>query len=345
MASNRLAPEWEQQDAVILIWPHSNSDWIGQLSSIEKTYIELSRYISRNQKLILIAYNENHHHHIENILSKHNIQQENIILLDIATDDTWVRDFGPIYVMSNSALVIFNFTFNAWGEKYTYDHDNAFNKLYKEKIINSVTINDIDFILEGGNLEVNNQSLLMCSSSCFKRKNNKNNLNIKSIQTDFHKWFGCDNILWIDDVILAGDDTDGHIDTLVRFCKDDVIVYSAPGHHADPNNECLLSLDRQVKMLRKNESSIGEIIPLPCPQPIFHDGNQLPATYANFLITNKYVFVPVFNDKQDISALKIMEQLFPSREIIDIESNALIQQYGGIHCATMQIPQGSLAVD
>ena len=122
MALYHLAPEWARQDAVILIWPHSNSDWIDQLSAIEKTYLELSRYISRHQNLILIVYNEAHHHYIEDLLSKHSIGLENIILLDIATDDTWVRDFGPIYVESNKAFTMLNFIFDAWGEKYTHDN-------------------------------------------------------------------------------------------------------------------------------------------------------------------------------------------------------------------------------
>ncbi len=123
-------------------------------------------------------------------------------------------------------------------------------------------------------LETNSQSLLLSSSSCFKRKTTKKHTNIKSIQTNLHEWFGCENVLWINDVILAGDDTGGHIDTLVRFCKDDAVVYSAQGHHADPNNEHLQSLERQVKIFHNNESSISEIVPLPCPLPIFKNSNQ-----------------------------------------------------------------------
>lgn len=345
MAPYRLAPEWARQDAVILIWPHPNSDWLEQLNAIEKTYVELSRYISRYQKLVLITYNEAHQQNIEDLLSKHCVEQENIIFLDITTDDTWVRDFGPIYVESNNDLKMLNFTFNAWGGKYSHQHDNAFNSIFKQKINNHITSLDIDFVLEGGNLEVNSQSVLLSSSSCFKRSTTEILINTEFIETKFHEWFGCEKTLWINDVVLAGDDTGGHIDTLVRFCKDDVIAYTAQGHHADPNSEHLQTLEHQIKMLHNDEPSISEIVPLPCPLPIFKNSNQLPATYANFLITNKQVFVPVFNDKQDNNSLKIIDDLFPSREIIDIESNALIQQYGGIHCATMQIPHGSLSVD
>ncbi len=350
MASNHLAPEWARQDAVILIWPHSNSDWIDQLSVIEQTYLELSRYISRHQRLFLIAYNEAHHHYLDNLLSIHNIQKTNVIILDIMTDDTWVRDFGPIYVASNNGMTMLNFTFNAWGEKYSHTNDNAFNQNFKQKIKNHVADINIDFILEGGNLEINSQSLMLSSSTCFKRRSktkhtNEKPIDLESIQAKYNEWFGCEEIFWVNNVILAGDDTDGHIDTLVRFCNNDVIAYSGIGHHADPNNQSLQSLAHQVQLFYTQQSNILETVPLPCPQPIFKNNQQLPATYANFLITNQHVFVPVFNDPQDIKALKILDDLFPSREIIDIESNSLIEQYGGIHCATMQIPCGALSIE
>lgn len=343
MASYRLAPEWARQDAVILIWPHSRSDWIDQLDAIENTYLELSRYISRHQNLILVAYDEAHQQKIETVLSKHSINQNNIIFLVIATNDTWVRDFGPIYVEANYTKKMLNFTFDAWGGKYSHTLDNEFNQVFKQKINGHTSCLDIDFVLEGGNLEINDQSILLSASSCFKRETIKKTINIENIESKFNAWFGCNKILWINDVQIIGDDTGGHIDTLVRFCKNDVIAYSAQGHHTDSNNECLQHLEHQVKFFKKSESCIAEIVPLPSPAPIFKAHKQLPATYTNFLITNKYVFVPVFNDKQDNFALRIIDDLFPSREIIDIESKTLIQQYGGIHCATMQIPHGTLS--
>ena len=342
MVSYRLAPEWARQDAIVMIWPHPNSDWVDELNAIEKTYLELSRYISRHQNLILIAYNDSHQHCIEALLSRHSIKQHNITFLTIITNDTWVRDFGPIFVASNNDMTMLNFAFNAWGEKYPYDHDNAFNDSFKQKISYLKSSLDIDFILEAGNLDINSQRLLLSSSNCFQHNTTSKPVDLEVIQTKLQEWFGCDKVLWIDNVVLEGDDTGGHIDTLVRFCKDDVVAYTAQGHHSDPNYDRLKHLEQQVKILCNNEIGISEMVPLPSPQPIFKNNHQLPASYANFLITNEHVFVPVFNDKQDHHALNLMDELFPSREIIDIESNALIQQYGGIHCATMQIPYGSL---
>ena len=140
--------------------------------------------------------------------------------------------------------------------------------------------------------------------------------------------------------MLAGDDTDGHIDNLVRFCNEDLIVYSAIGHKSDQNSNALQSLKTQLNALAKRNNK--EIVPLPLPTPIISNKHQLPASYTNFLISNNYVFVPVFNDINDNHTLKLLDECFPEKDIIEIESNALIQQFGGIHCASMQIPQGLL---
>ncbi|QMU60951.1 MAG: agmatine deiminase [Gammaproteobacteria bacterium] len=342
MGSYRLAPEWARQNAVILVWPHCHSDWSNQLNEIEVTYTEMSRYIARHQKLILVAYDLAHVLHIQETLTQQEIEQKNVLIIPVPTNDTWVRDYGPITVKSDSELKFLDFGFDAWGGKYTHDHDDAFNQQFKFHLNNDISSQKINFILEGGNLEVNSKGVLLISSNCFKRRTSKLHAQFTTFERNFENWFGCNRVLWINDVALFGDDTDGHIDTLARYCGDDVVVYSASTHHSDPNNESLDSLNKQLNKIKRNDSSISELIPLPLPTPIFNNGSQLPATYTNFLITNEYVLVPVFNDKQDTHALKTIDTLFPSREIIDIESNTLIQQFGGIHCATMQIPEGCL---
>lgn len=358
MGSYRIAPEWARQAAVILIWPHSNSDWKSQLDEIEKTYIELSRYISRHQKLILVAYDQTQMQHIQDTLTNHCIHKDNILIIDIPTNDTWVRDFGPIFVKSENEAenepenesALLDFEFNAWGDKFEHDYDNQFNQAFKQSLKLDSPLQDIKFVFEAGNLEVNSKNTLLISSTCFNRSSmmsskdlgKDHDKDLASLELKFNQWFGCNQVLWIHNVKLKGDDTEGHIDTLARFCSDDVIAYCAAGHHADPNNDALNSLATQLKEVKRNNHAIAELVPLPCPQPIFHNGSQLPASYANFLITNHNIFVPVFSDKQDNHALKTLDDLFPSHEIIDIESNTLIKQYGGIHCATMQIPEGFL---
>jgi len=342
VGSYRLAPEWARQDAVILVWPHSNSDWNSQLNEIERTYIELSRYISRHQKLIIVAYDYAHIHHLQKTLNRNDIKLENIQIIDISTDDTWVRDFGPVFVKSEGESILLDFEFDAWGGKYIHEYDNLFNQTFKEKLNIHTLYHNVNFVLEAGNLEINSKGTALSSSACFNRELYTQNEPQSSLENKFEDWFGCNKVFWINDIKLVGDDTDGHIDTLARYCTDNIIAYSATGNNYDSNNDSLNSLANQLTIIKQNEPTILELVPLPLPKPIFNDGDQLPATYANFLVINEYVLVPVFNDKQDNYALKIIDDLFPSREIIDIESSALIQQFGGIHCATMQIPEGFL---
>ncbi len=342
MGSYRLAPEWARQDAVILVWPHSNSDWNKQLDAINHTYIELSRYITRHQKLLLVNHDSSHAVHIQNTLNQHSILQENIQFLTIPTNDTWVRDYGPVIVQSDNESALLDFEFDAWGNKYKHENDKQFNKYLKPQLNTHARYEKINFVLEAGNLEMNTKGTLLSSSTCFKRKSAEKYFDKSELEKNFEEWFGCNRVLWINDVVLNGDDTDGHIDTLVRYCSDDVMVHSAPSNHSHPDNDSLQLLIRQLEASKQSLLSSSEQVPLPVPKVIFNEGRQLPATYTNFLITNKYVFVPVFNDVQDNYVLKIFDELYPTHEIIDIESNALIQQYGGIHCATMQIPEGSL---
>ncbi|MEM7400869.1 MAG: agmatine deiminase family protein [Pseudomonadota bacterium] len=350
MTSYHLAPEWARQDAVILVWPSQHSDWAKQtnhadlLNNVEQTYLELTHYLSRHQIVFLITQNQDHKNIVETHLAQKNIAFTNIHFIEIPTNDTWVRDFGPIAVQSNKSEEIYkllDFNFDAWGEKYPYDKDNAFNQNFISSLDIKLSYEKVDFTLEAGNLEINSKGALLTSSTCFKRNLASQNLNRELLETKLHDWLGCSNVCWIDDVVLAGDDTDGHIDNLARFCDDTIITYSALGHDHEPNSHALQLLVEQLNSIAKNNAY--ELVPLTMPEPIIVNGVQLPASYTNFLISNEYVLVPVFNDKHDNNALKMIDDCFPSKEIVDIESNALIQQFGGIHCASMQIPQGFIA--
>ena len=348
MTSYQLAPEWARQDAVILVWPHQYSDWRKSendnlLDKIEKTYIELCHYIARNQKIVLVAYDQLHLEHIQIILLSNDISLENIIFIEIASNDTWVRDYGPICVQGKSGPVILNFNFDAWGGKYSHEKDHAFNPIFKKQLNLKPTLLDINFVLEAGNIEVNSIGCLLSSNDCYRRNHTKDDIDLSSLEKKFRKWFGCEKIFWINTIQLAGDDTDGHIDNLARFCTDEIIIYSSPNSSTDVNNISLTSLAEQLKIIKLQHLNNFELIPIQLPTPITNNSTQLPANYVNFLITNNYVLVPVFNDKHDNQALKIIDDCFPSHEIIDIDSTALIQQFGGIHCATMQIPYGFLS--
>lgn len=335
MTVNRIAPEWQQQDAVIIVWPHRHSDWRDCLDAIEKTHLELARHIGRHQRLILVAYNTAHVSHIRHQLEKHAINTANITFTTIPTNDIWVRDYGPLCIASGHILL--DFAFDGWGERYAYERDNAFSTKLMERLRLNAGHNRIDQVLEGGNVEINGRGEVLCSSSCLRR--NGADFDAITLEEKFTGWFGSSKTHWIDTAPLQGDDTDGHIDTLARFCGDDVIAHAAPGCGNDPNGE---TLERLIIQLRCLQSDGIDLVPLPLPAPIFLSGKPIPASYTNFLITNQSVLVPTFNDKQDEPTLKIFEELFPTRAIIAIDGNTLARQCGGIHCATLQLPKGTL---
>lgn len=337
MTPYSLAPEWERQDAVIVVWPHVNSDWSNNMVAIEHTYSQLCKVICKHQAIIIVAYDEIHKTHIKTILEPQ-MSLTKVIFTIIKTNDTWVRDYGPIVVSSGNQKRILNFSFDAWGKKYAYDKDNAFNEHLIKQLNTSIAYENIDFVLEAGNIEINSKGELLSSLTCFKRNSKSNYLNQAKIEEQLYSYFDIKHINWIDIVPLVGDDTDGHIDTLVRYCSDETIVYSSTNDKNNSNFASLNLLEKQLKVLNKN--NLLNIIPLELPTT-----NKLakkPASYANFLITNKAVLVPVFCSDEDDSALKLFDEIFPNHEIIDIESSTLITQLGGIHCATMQLPVGIL---
>ena len=339
MSPVTLAPEWERQDAMILVWPHANSDWSTHLASIEKTYCELAYRINASQQLIIIAYDLEHEAHIRDALSHYSVDEKKLLFISIATNDTWIRDYGPLCVKSDNGNKVLDFKFDAWGKKYAYEKDNALTTKLLERLNITAACEHIDFILEGGNIEVNAKHELLSSLRCFSRQNN---LDINQLEKNLHAWFGIQRVYWLDCGKLEGDDTDGHIDTLARFCADDVIVYSAANTTDDPNTKTLQALQQQLENIQHLNQHKFELIPLPVPEPIYHNNQQLPASYTNFTITNQQVLVPTFDDKQDDYALQTMQDIFPSREVIGINSVSMIQQFGGLHCATMHLPENTL---
>ena len=343
MSLNRLAPEWERQDAIIIVWPHTYSDWKSNLNVVEKTYLNLSNHISHKQRLIIVAQNQVHSSHILKCLKNKRINLDNIEIIIIPTNDTWIRDFGPIGVTSEAGNYLYDFKFDAWGQKYQYSLDNSFNKKFVKALNLKSKHIQIDHVLEAGNIEINGKGEIFASKSCFRRDIETAPVDFLDLENQFLDWFGATKTFWIDANPLIGDDTDGHIDNLIRYCHDDIVVYASKGHKNDANNNSITKLHKQLETIKLNHCNNLELVPLPLPDPIIKSEIQLPASYANFLITNHFVFAPVFNDKQDQYTLKLLDELFLTREIIEIDCTTLIQQYGGIHCATMQISEGLLA--
>ncbi len=313
------------------------------LEQIEPVYLQICKYVGRHQTIILIAYNDAHARDIRDKLSTAGISCGNVRFAIISTDDTWIRDYGPVCTQSGHRKFLLDFRFDGWGQKYNWQLDNALNANLVEDLRFSASYQSIDQILEAGNIEINALGELLCSRTCFERSHPLPDTGFAKLEKQLRHWLGCGKVHWLDQVQLAGDDTCGHVDTLARFCSNDIIAYSTSQNPKDVNHEALGRLSVQLSEINKLGCNRFELVPLPLPDPMFLNGQQLPAAYTNFLITNSCVLVPVFHDRRDDCTLKLMDELFPDREIVDIESSALIRQRGGLHCAAMQIPEGFIA--
>ncbi len=338
----RYLPEWAEQEAVLLAWPHKRTDWAGVMPEIEATYAELASKISRHQPVIIIAPDDS-------IIDK--IRQEGvkerILFIQLDTNDTWIRDYGPIAVVEPPGLVLNNYHFNAWGGKYPHELDNLVTeRLFgKDGMLpeNVRLVDHNDFVLEGGSIETNGHGLLLTTERCLLSANRNPGLSRGVIEQKLKSDLGVRSVIWLEHGYLTGDDTDGHIDTLARFCNERTIAYVQCTDPADPDFPGLFQMEQQLHKEVNNLGIGARLVPLPMPQPVLDErGTRLPATYANFLIINGAVMVPTYGCKNDGVALETIGGLFPEREVVGIDARVLIKQGGSIHCATMQLPKGSI---
>ncbi len=249
----------------------------------------------------------------------------NLYFIHYQTDDTWARDCSTISVIENGQIKLLDFTFNGWGGKFEATRDNAMSSHISD-------CSAIDYVLEGGAIESNGEGTLLTTSQCLKNPNRNPNLDIDAILKNV---LHVKKILYLNHGYLRGDDTDSHIDTLARFISKDTIMYLTC---KDKNDEHYEALHVMQKELQKTPY---KLIALPMTEPIYYQGERLPATYANFLMINGAVLVPIYNDTHDDEAIEIFKKSFPDREIIPIDCSVLIRQHGSLHCVSMHYPKGA----
>ncbi|WP_234697120.1 agmatine deiminase family protein [Nitrosophilus alvini] len=326
----RLPAEWERQRETLLVFPHDESDWNEYLSDIRKTYIDIVKAITKYQKCTLLCKD------IEEAKDWF-AGFENINFIQMDTNDTWIRDYGPITIKAGSKAKYLDFFFNGWGLKYPANFDNLVNrKLYAEKFLDN--LETIGFVLEGGSIESNGEGIILTTKECLLEANRNPHLSQKEIENSLKNFLGAKKILWLNHGFLAGDDTDSHIDTLARFIKKDTIVYVKCDDPEDEHFEELLKMEKELKSFKDLNKKSFTLVPLPWISPKFYKNERLPATYANFLFINDAILVPVYGDKNDKKAVELFKNLLPDREVIPVDSSVLIRQHGSIHCASMQIP-------
>jgi len=330
----RVVPaEWEKQRAVLMSFPHKNSDWNNNLNSALVPFIRIAQAIAYKTPVYIICDNKEE-------ISGLFCSTRNMSFIEIPTNDTWIRDYGYISVMEDGEVKLLDFTFDAWGGKFEASLDNEVNRVLHKKGYMGVTpLESINFVLEGGSIESDGKGAIMTTSACLCNVNRNGGLTKEQVEERLAKYLGAKRVLWLDYGYLAGDDTDSHIDTLARFVDEHTIMYVQCLDEKDEHFEELRKMEEQLKEFRTIDGEPYRLIALPMPSAKFDENNnRLPATYANFLITNGALIYPSYSVPEDKVAHEIFKDFFEDKEIIPVESSRLIEEGGSLHCSTMQIP-------
>ena len=309
------------------------------LDEILVTYHELAREISKRERLIVVAPEG---------------AAPDMLHVICPTNDTWARDHGFITVEETSltshlspltSKVLLDFKFNGWGDKFPADLDNAINRrLYDLGVVKGQYVDHLDFVLEGGSIESDGKGTVFTTTCCLMAPHRNQPLSQQEIEDRLKEYLGAERIVWINHGSLIGDDTDGHIDTLVRICPNDTILYTG----GDDDHPDLALMEEELVALRTLEGKPYRLLKLPLPRPIYDRGEgqevrgeRLPATYANYLVINGAVLVPTYAQPDlDAEAMRVVGESYPDREIVGIDCRAVIKQHGSLHCCTMQYYEG-----
>ena len=333
----RMRAEWEPQDAVIIAWPHVDTDWAPDLPSVNVCYVALATKIAERERLIILTP------YPDDIPDEVKVLDQ-VTVCRMATNDTWTRDYGPLSVDIEGMPVLLDFTFNAWGMKFAADRDNLVNsRLAQTGMFAAPMENHRDMVLEGGSVDTDGHGTVITTTACLLSDNRNPHMSKARIEQELLQRLGARKVLWLDHGTIPGDDTDCHIDTLARFANPETIVY-ATANPGDDNYEEMLAMERQLRTFSDADNRPYRLVPLPAAETLLDtEGEPMPATYANFLVTNHLLLVPTYgNSLADRQAIETLARLYPDRKVAGIDCRPLIAQHGSLHCATMQLAQGTL---
>lgn len=331
--------EWEPQSAVLIAWPHDGTDWAERLAEVEDTYIALVAAIARFERVLICVADDDVQAYARARLSSARIDMDRVAFIEVPYDDTWLRDSGPITLLGQRGFRLLDFRFTGWGGKFEASlDDQLIEALDSKRVFRDAETRPIDFALEGGAIDTDGAGTLLTTWQCLHERHPDKSR--EELTAKLSGWLAQDRVLWLDHGYLEGDDTDAHIDTLVRFAAPDAIVFQACDDPTDSHYAELKAMADEIAALRTGDGKPYRLFPLPWAKPIVDGGRRLAASYANFLIVNGAVLMPAYDDDADAAAAAVLEKAFPDREIVPVPCRPLIWQNGSLHCITMQLPEG-----
>ena len=336
----RMPAEWEKQEAVWISWPHNKETWPdGMLREVENSYEEFVKTLCMGQKVRILVNDREMQDYALSKLKNFKINMNQVFFYQISNVDGWMRDCGPTFVINGKTRqkAMVKWIFNAWGNKYD-DLKEDEGVQYKINKYLNLNMFEPKIVLEGGSIEVNGTGTLLTTEQCLLNKNRNPTLTGKQIESYLKEYLNVSNVLWLKEGI-AGDDTDGHIDDIARFVNQNTVVCA---FEDDKNDENYQILKENYELLSKMKGEKGNklnVIKLPMPGFVGDKERRYPASYCNFYIGNEAVVVPVFGHENDKKALAIIQEAFPDRKIIGINSRELVYGFGSFHCLSQQEPK------
>ena len=331
--------EFAPHAATWLSWPHKEASWPGKIQTIYPSYVKFIKELTQGEQVKINVADAAMQQQATDWLLRFDVDLSKVDFFHHPTNDAWCRDHGPAFLINPAAAqkkVIVDWGYNAWGNKYPpYDLDDVIPTRIAEHY--QMPVWHPGIVMEGGSVEFNGAGTLLTSTACLLNPNRNPHLNQDQIEQYLRDYYGVEQTLWVDEGIV-GDDTDGHIDDTVRFVNADTVLATVETDRNDDNYELLQTNLRQLKAMRLPGDRSLNIIELPMPPALVYEEQRLPCSYANFYIANRSVIVPVFNCKQDDTALRIIEQCFPDRKVVGIDSVDIIWGLGSFHCLSQQEP-------
>jgi len=329
----RMPAEWEPHEATWLAWPHEKSDWPGKFEPIPWLYGEIVRRLARVERVRILVEDAEAEQRARRILKKCQADLAAVEFFHQPTNRSWTRDFYPLFVKNRAEKVAATlWKFNGWAKYSDYQLDAAVPGALARRL--NMRSWEPGLVLEGGAIDVNGAGKVLATEDCLLSDVQARNPGVsrRRMERALAGYLGATEAIWLGQGI-AGDDTHGHIDDVARFTSPGTVAIVAERDRSSANYEPLA--ENLARLRARGDVSV---VTLPCPEPVYFNGQLLPASYANFYIANGLVLAPTFGDRADRVALNTLARLFPDREVIGIPCRDLVLGLGTLHCMTMQQP-------